>query len=175
MASKKQTSENSGRCFRVEDAVNPLRVWITKNHCDKAHRSDGRQCVIAQALREVIPALNDVEVGSNITKVNVNGKIIRYSTPPRLRAGLREFDQTGEWKLPEGMYLLLPPKGRDKLARNQDLKTRDRWKKWSREYEKRRADGDTKSRGGVNGFKARPLLTRKISIQRSATSIPLNN
>lgn len=91
------------------DAKEALTLTITQKHIDRAKCSDPGECVIAQALESHCAGLSDgFQVGSNITKIIVGKKIVRYRTPSKLANALRTFDVTGDWHLPPGQYTLLP-------------------------------------------------------------------
>ena len=47
-----------------------------------------------------------IEVGSTVTKVYTDDKVVRYSTPGKLRSAIVVFDKTKEWPLPPGEYRL---------------------------------------------------------------------
>src|SRR5688572_15748471 len=94
---------------RVVNAKVPLRFEITKKHVRLAKKCDATGCVVAQALLESVGEMLDhVAVGSNVTKVVTDSRVIRYTTPTRLKEAIPHFDRTGEWKLAPGVYYLAP-------------------------------------------------------------------
>lgn len=159
----------------VEDASKPLRFIIDPVHIESGACGDPQKCVIAQSLLDAVPLLSDVEVGSTITKVVIGDKCVRYMTPPRLRAALRVFDVTGKWNLPPGVYVLPIPRSGYKLNDNESEdrreKQRQRWKKWKQEFDAKEGGENAEPGKGINVFKSRPLLTRRVAILKE---IPLN-
>jgi hypothetical protein len=96
---------------RMKDATTALRFMITKKHVKTAVCMDPQKCVIAQAIREALPDhVSAIHVGGKITKVvDTSGLTLRYMTPEKLAKELRNFDKTGLWGLPDGMYRLNAP------------------------------------------------------------------
>lgn len=98
--------------MKVVEATEPLSFSITVKHIALAvefGRQDKKKCVVSQALR-AIRDVKEVITGAAVTLVTfTNGQIVRYRTSWVLRAGLINFDRTGQWKLPVGIYQLLPP------------------------------------------------------------------
>jgi hypothetical protein len=125
-----------------------LRFKIDAKHCASAKRKDPCQCVIAQAMYDTF--------GDNIATVQVlhtktiliftNGTVKEYRTPRDLRDGLKAFDETGVWNLPEGDHFLLPIR-RGKTA----------------EYEKTRAQ-NRRTSGDLNMEKRAPARKKKKPI-----------
>lgn len=94
---------------KVVNARIPLRFEITKKHVRLAKKCDATGCVVAQALLDAVGEMLDhVQVGSNVTKVVTDSRVIRYATPTLLRQAIPDFDRTGEWKLQPGTYHLAP-------------------------------------------------------------------
>ncbi len=98
--------------FRIENADEPLDFVIKDKHITKAECGNPAKCVIAQALHDVPGYKHNIvefQVGANVTKIHLQGKVIvRYTTPGKLAAALRTFDKTGQWGLPAGLYTLRP-------------------------------------------------------------------
>ncbi len=92
----------------VCDAKRKLVFEITADDVTQAKRHDKRNCVIACAMK-TMPGITSVEVGADIVRVNTPEGRTRYRTPDKLRAALMEFDKTGHWNLPAGVYALTPP------------------------------------------------------------------
>jgi len=94
---------------KVVNAKVPLRFEITKKHVRLAKKCDASGCVVAQAVLDAVgEMLDNVQVGSNVTKVVTDNRVIRYTTPKSLREAIPHFDRTGEWKLKTGTYQLSP-------------------------------------------------------------------
>jgi hypothetical protein len=94
---------------KIVNARTPLRFEITKKHVRLAKKCDATGCVVAQALLDSVgEMLEHVAVGSNVTKVVTDSRVIRYTTPTLLKQAIPEFDRTGEWKLKPGVYHLAP-------------------------------------------------------------------
>lgn len=93
----------------VINANTPLVIEINQEHVQKAKCKDPAFCVIAQALRDHFgEAVDGFQVGSSLTKIKMDTKLIRYSTGSKLRKALIAFDKTGKWNLPPGRYSLNP-------------------------------------------------------------------
>lgn len=163
--SKIQELINSG-LYEVKDADTILRFFIDgERHTQEAICKDPRRCVIAVALREVVPGLEEIEVGPNITKVVIPGICYRYQTPPQLAKALINFDNTGTWNIPDGTYVLRVPTGRNCLYDSWSNEEKNKLKRQAQEYKKRKKEGNSKKIVDINGmFKARALPTRKVSI-----------
>ncbi len=77
-------------------------------------RCDPTSCPVALGLRDRGgDALLEVRVMKTITELIWSGGVLaRYATPAVLRDGLKNFDDTGDWKLLPGSYVLppVPPK-----------------------------------------------------------------
>lgn len=182
MTKKKSTPESKiNRMVKtglvtVEDAVKPLRFYINKErHAESATCSDPEKCVIALALSEAVPDLQAVEVSSGITKVVTSSKCIRYRTPPRLRKALKHFDLTGMWGLPDGVYSIELPRGKQQLVKNMSEKDKKRIKTQAAKYKDRKKRGEKLKEYSDNGvFKCRPLPTRRISVTKGEGAFPIN-
>jgi hypothetical protein len=92
----------------VEDAKRPLVFEITEQDVKDAKRYDKSHCVIACAVRAV-PGIQGIFVGTSIVRVKSSFGIRRYMTPLNLKRALAEFDDSGNWALPAGVYALKPP------------------------------------------------------------------
>ncbi len=94
----------------VRNAQKPLVLVITEEHVKRGKCKDPRQCVIAQALRDsqVGEFAESFMVGPSCTKIVFAKEIWRYKTPTRLRNALSTFDDTEQWHLPPGTYMLMP-------------------------------------------------------------------
>jgi hypothetical protein len=100
------------------DARRPLALIVTNRHVELAHCGDPRACVVAQAAIDALGELfEEIQVGTNVTKIVTATKVIRYQTPWALREAIPVFDETGEWLLADGTYTLLPYKRREKENR----------------------------------------------------------
>lgn len=100
--------------YVLSDATRSLYFEIADCDVSKADRLKKTSCVVARALLDTVPQLRRVEVGATVTYIffgssGRNGGVKRYDTPLLLRDALNTFDQTGEWKLPKGVYRLNPP------------------------------------------------------------------
>lgn len=99
----------------VRNAVNPLVLTITEKHVKKAACRSPGTCVIAQALADsnLGDVADEIVVGARCTKVRIGKRVLRYTTPSRLRRALILFDDTEGhvWHLPPGQYTLLPYDG----------------------------------------------------------------
>ncbi len=93
----------------VKESKTGLEINITREHCNIAKRRSSTECVIAQALADQFgEAAERFQVGARVTKIFFPDTVIKFSTPPVLRNGLRTFDNTGRWELPLGSFRLLP-------------------------------------------------------------------
>ncbi len=97
--------------FKAKDATKPLEFEILAEHVAAASCGDPEQCVVAQAVRAHCGDLFDViQVGATVTKLTrADGIKVRYRTGAILRRALIQFDLTGKWNLPAGIYKLKPP------------------------------------------------------------------
>jgi hypothetical protein len=102
------------RLTGLTDATRILTFEITDDDVLHAIRKDKANCVIAQALKAT-PGVLSVEVGITSTRITTADKVTRYRTPYVLRDALSNFDQTGHWDLPSGVYLIHPPQHHDRL------------------------------------------------------------
>lgn len=98
------------------DATEDLTISIKERHVRKAKCRDKNACVIAQALKDGLPMVSEVEVGPSITKVTIDRFECRFRTPFALRRALNHYDDTGEWILSVGDYVLRAPTGADKIG-----------------------------------------------------------
>jgi hypothetical protein len=124
-----------------EDAKKPLTFVITPEHIKTATCGSAGNCVVAQALKDcdIGQFLEGMEVGSNVTKIYTNNKVVVYTTPHALKRAIPVFDRTGEWNLPVGEYTLLPHQPRPR-----------RWEK-------------AKRHGGVQSmFRGRAVPSRRV-------------
>lgn len=108
----------------LTDAKRSLAFEILKEDVARAKRHDKNFCVIAQAL-QAAPWIKKVEVGARYSRVWQGTTVWRYMTPAILRVALNEFDRSGHWGLPAGVYVLKAP-------------TPGRTLQWESEYEKTR-------------------------------------
>lgn len=90
------------------DAKRSFLFSIDNQDVKIAKRHDKNHCVIACALRDVL-GISKVEVGARTVRVWNGGKVVRYMTPTYLTTALKNFDSTGKWNLPDGVYRLNPP------------------------------------------------------------------
>lgn len=107
-------------------ATHRLTFTITEEDVKAAVCSDPTMCVIANSLRRelaTVPEIMafakngiDIYVGSRVTKIVLDDRILVYGTPAYLSFALRVFDTTGQWGLPPGQHYLNPM-----------YKTRSRW------------------------------------------------
>jgi hypothetical protein len=88
------------------------------------------------------------EVGSSITKVQCNGRAMRYATPHGLKKHIKYFDETGRWDLPEGAYTFKPPSLSARLG--------GRPSRWAKHRSKEPSSGR-------DAFRARAIPTRRVS------------
>lgn len=134
------------------DATKPLSFEITKKCCQLAKRRDSQGCVIAQALHASIGDLCEgIFVGSNIIKIVTSDRIVRYTTPYKIRKQIPDFDKTGEWNLPLGQYTLQP------VPLSRRLGSHKRWDKWRKTKKKK----NQPRKGGL--FQPRTLATRQMT------------
>ena len=113
--------------LKVSEPRKPLRFEITPKHCDGAKRVGPCNCVIAQALMNKFGArLLEVQVLPTITCLMWSGGVThRYQTPRILRTALENWDKTGQWDLPPGVYELLPVhKSQTRRAQTERAKNR---------------------------------------------------
>lgn len=89
----------------AQDANQDLALNISKNHVLGAVCKDPQKCVIANAGRGV-PKLTDVWATASYVYLEIAGDWFRYRTSSVLRDALLRFDETGDWKLKPGQYLL---------------------------------------------------------------------
>jgi hypothetical protein len=113
--------------FTISEPRKSLLFSINENHVCNAKRSDPCQCVIAQALIEKYKeSVLEVHVlATAITIILSGGRMMRFRTPKVLREGLTNFDETGEWNLPVGVYKLEPvQKSQTRLHQRERAKKR---------------------------------------------------
>ena len=99
--------------WTLNDPIHAVSFEITKEDIKKAVCKDPSKCVVAQAIRRQFTMAGEgtgIEVGSNISKVFIAGieTVFRFFTSGKLGDSLKEFDTTGKWPLPPGVYKLLP-------------------------------------------------------------------
>ncbi len=124
--------------MRILEAKKPYHFEVKQEDNDAALRCDKNNCAIAQAVkREMYGKIIGVEIGSAIALVIYPGKIVRYSMPKNLRAGLLNFDETGQWSLKPGIYSLLPVSNHHQ----RNVQT-VQYKKKQKEYDANRIDKD---------------------------------
>jgi hypothetical protein len=120
--------------FRKSEPRKKLMFEITPKHCSLAEgaQTDPCRCVIAQAFYDKFGEnLASIQVLPTRTTLSfIDGRIHKYKTPQMLRDALTEFDATKHWKLPEGVYFLLPIPKTQRASRKRE------------ESRKRRAAGD---------------------------------
>lgn len=97
--------------WTIINATSDLDFKITEQHVKNAKCKDPGKCVVAQALRDlfgIVNAIEEIAVGSNITKLIVHSqkRCYRYATPGALAAALKHFDVTKQWDLPPATYTL---------------------------------------------------------------------
>ncbi len=92
----------------VQDANRKLVFEITAQDVKEAKRHDKTHCVIACAVGSM-PGVKGISVGASTVRVRTDAGIRRYATPKNLKEALTEFDATGFWALPAGVYTLNPP------------------------------------------------------------------
>lgn len=138
------------------DAKKNLKIEILPGHTKDARKCDGKNCVIARAFQDstIGEYFDEVEVGITITKVTLNGKIMRYETPARLRPAIQPFDETGKWDLEEGEYTFRPPCKSMKLG--------------ARKERKSTPPGNNRDESRSNALKARQTPSRRVSHARAA-------
>lgn len=95
----------------VVDAKKRIYFEILRKHVVNAVRYDKKKCAIAGGCKDGFSdyGLVEVEIGANKSFFVFENKVVRYTTPRKLRDGLTNWDKTGDWDLPEGVYYLLPP------------------------------------------------------------------
>jgi hypothetical protein len=86
--------------MKIINAQRPISFEVTDEAIKIAKCKDPEHCVIAEALREHFGDLFEaVHVGSNVTKVFLSDRIIRFSTPKAIKKAIPIFDRTGRWPL----------------------------------------------------------------------------
>lgn len=141
----KKVSKTSNE-LKVVDATEPCPISITVKDIDTAVCGDPSKCVISAGLtRKFGKDFVAAEVGRTCTKVILTDKILRFSTPAKIRRQLPVFDETGMWDLGPGKYTL------------------DLFVKAPNRFDKKRYSGGVKSM-----FKARAIPSRRV---RSITNL----
>lgn len=139
-AAKKTVVVVSNDLKPVIDATEPVTISVTVKDIDTAICGDPSKCVIAAGLtRKFGKDFVGAEVGRTCTKVILTDKILRFSTPGKIRKQLPVFDETGMWDLGAGKYTL------------------DLFIKAPNRFDKKRYSGGVKSI-----FKARALPSRRV-------------
>lgn len=110
--------KNNARHYVADDvteADRPLKFGITPSSIAEAVCGDPARCVVARGVTESLELFGNLTmfegiwVGPKVTKIFLSGeKVIKYSTPSILCVALKNFDETGNWNLPIGEYMLLP-------------------------------------------------------------------
>ena len=116
--------------IRVEDATRRFVFEITKEDVKNAVPRNPERCVIRQAIHHTLPMITEIWVGASVTVLTVRETKTdefvkyRYGTPHILNVALNQFDQTGDWGLPPGIYYL----GKIEPARRLQVRnTADQW------------------------------------------------
>lgn len=111
--------------MKIREPRKPFKCIITKNHIKRARKADPCYCVFAQALADTGRVMS-AEVNATITTIIVRGGAERYQTPNSVREGLKRYDDTGKWSLPEGVYEFppVPPSQTKKVLREAARKRR---------------------------------------------------
>ena len=89
------------------DATKDLEFQVKQAHVWGARVKDPCNCVLARALQDHFGSTVDrIVVGMTVTKVYAGNRITRYKTPEWARQCLINFDITGKWTQPIGLYSL---------------------------------------------------------------------
>lgn len=154
--------------MRIIDAKKPFSFEITHESVRDAIRNDATHCVVALGVQQTCKSrgldILHMEVGPQRTTMIFTGRAVRYRTPEDLRKGLLEFDETGDWSLPLGAYVLKP------LPKSLTFRgAKDR-------YQQRLANGDPHAIGPkvpklpkVNVV--RPSIPRRVVIHNAKTTL----
>lgn len=133
----------------ARDATRSITIQVKPEHAKKAVCRNGKSCVVARAFEAHFGEFFEgFEVGTSITKVQCNGRVVRYTTPYSLKAHIKHFDETGRWDLPEGEYKFNPPSPTARLG--------GRPSRWAKHQ-------NAQSSSGQDAFRARAIPTRRVS------------
>lgn len=133
----------------AKDATKPITIQVSPEHARKAVCRDGRNCVVAKAFEAHFGEFFEgFEIGTSITKLQCNGRVMRYGTPANLKKHIQHFDLTGRWDLPEGSYTFNPPSPSARLG--------GRPSRWNKHQNPNRTSGR-------DAFRARAIPTRRVS------------
>jgi hypothetical protein len=100
MQTQTQKTPKTASGMKIVNAQRPITFKVTDAAIKIAKCKDPEHCVIAEALRDHFGDLFEaVHVGSNVTKVFLSDRIIRFSTPGAIKKAIPIFDKTGLWPL----------------------------------------------------------------------------
>ncbi len=140
--------QGMGQKRKVVDATHELMIKITTEDRALAVCLDPSNCVVARAVRRMIPDFFEaIQVGSSVTKIYTDTKVFRYATPSQLRRQIPVFDKTGTWDL-LGEYTFRPLSPSMKLGGREN-----RWNRKSK----------TKSQPGRDMHAGHALPIRKVA------------
>lgn len=92
--------------IKVEDAKRPIELTITARDVQLGNTKDPGSCAAARACVRQLHA-QKARVQLARTYVLIDGKYLRFATPPSMRTEIVAFDRGGRFA--PGVHMLMPP------------------------------------------------------------------
>lgn len=101
----------------IVDGARKLTVHISSRDTKRGQTKSPASCAAALACKREVPKCTQARVHISRTYLKINGKWVRYATPPALRSEIVAFDRGAPFA--PGTYALAPLKASSRVRKRQ--------------------------------------------------------